>query len=77
MIEPEPQVNLRNHLPPGDLFARFLRGKNPFFARPEQAGYSHAPVRNIGFQELRSHHGQQERGCPPKDHNGVCGLQRT
>ena len=31
------------------------------------------PVRS----QIRSQHGQQERGCPPKDHNGMRWLQRT
>jgi hypothetical protein len=52
----EPQVNLRNHLPPGDSFflgtfylvpilIGFHAGESFFFATSTQAGYSHAPVR--------------------------------
>ena len=49
---PEPQVNLRNHLPPGDLFFSSLHtGKIPFFAIVGAARYSHAPNKKFFLQK--------------------------
>jgi len=49
---PEPQVNLRNHLPPGDLFFSSLHtGKIPLFAIVGAARYSHAPNKNFFLQK--------------------------
>ena len=49
---PEPQVNLRNHLPPGDLFFSSLHtGKIPLFAIVGAARYSHAPNKKFFLQK--------------------------
>ena len=49
---PEPQVNLRNHLPPGDLFFSSLHtGKIPLFAIGGAARYSHAPNKKFFLQK--------------------------
>ena len=49
---PEPQVNLRNHLPPGDLFFSSLHtGKIPLFAIVGAARYSHTPNKKFFLQK--------------------------
>jgi len=49
---PEPQVNLRNHLPPGDLFFSSLHtGKIPLFAIVGAARYSQAPNKKFFLQK--------------------------
>jgi len=72
------------------LFALVEQSHWEIYQRPPRNQFSHVfwlqvnPSREVfsppylkDKEKLRSHHGQQERGCPPKDHYGLRWLQRA